>query len=107
MKIYVCYGTWTAGRALHPHPCGEAHQALVEAGYKPDVVFSYGLGILPGAVNALTRGRREVKELTGNYWVPVVVTDDEQVIQGSDKIIEWAQANPAGASAGAARAGAD
>ncbi len=25
-----------------------------------------------------TRGRREVKELTGNQWVPTLVLDDEQ-----------------------------
>ncbi len=31
----------------------------------------------------LTPGRREVKRLTGNYWVPVLVTDDGEVIQGS------------------------
>jgi hypothetical protein len=106
MKIYVCYGTWTAGKALHPHPCGEAHKALGEAGYEPEVVLSYGLGVLPGAINGLTRGRREVKELTGNYWVPALVTDDDEVIQGSQKIIDWARAHPAGESGGAVRTGA-
>jgi hypothetical protein len=95
MKIYVCYGTWTAGKSLHAHPCGEAHKAVVEAGYEPEVVRSYGLGALPAAINGLTSGRREVKDLTGNYWVPVVVTDDGTVVQGSQKIISWAQAHPA------------
>jgi hypothetical protein len=106
MKIYVCYGTWTAGKALHAHPCGEAHRALVESGHKPEVILSYGLGILPGVVNDLTRGRREVKELTGSHWVPVLVTDDDEVIQGSREIIEWARAHPAAEPVGAARAGA-
>jgi hypothetical protein len=105
MKMYVCYGTWTAGKAVHPHPCGEAHKAVVEAGYEPEVVHSYGLGALPAAVNKLTSGRREVKQLTGNYWVPVVVADDGKVIQGSKKIIDWAQANPAHAAQPAAAAG--
>jgi len=41
MKLYVCYGTWTAGKAVHPHPCGEANKALVEAGYQPEIVHSY------------------------------------------------------------------
>jgi Glutathione S-transferase, N-terminal domain len=94
MKIYVCYGTWTAGAPVHRHPCGEAHKALVDGGHRPEVIRSYGLGPLPAAVNGLTRGRREVKELTGNYWVPVLVTDDGTVIQGSKKIIAWARANP-------------
>ena len=44
MKLYVCYGTWTAGKPLHAHPCGEAHQAVVEAGHQPEVIRSYGLG---------------------------------------------------------------
>jgi hypothetical protein len=107
MKLYVCYGTWTAGRPLHRHPCGEAHEALAEAGHRPEVIRSYGLGPWPGLINNLTRGRREVKDLTGNYWVPVLITDDQTVIQGSNKIIAWAQANPAGVEAGAgASAGA-
>jgi hypothetical protein len=96
MKLYVCYGTWTAGRPVHAHPCGGAHHALRDAGYRPDVVRSYGLGLLPGFVNELTRGRREVKQLTGSYWVPALVTDDGTVIHGSQRIAAWAEANPAG-----------
>jgi hypothetical protein len=111
MKLYVCYGTWTAGAQLHKHPCGEAHKALTRVGHSPEVVLCYGLGLLPDALN-FTPGRRRVKELTGNCWVPVLVLDDETVIQGSRKIIDWAGANRAGAStaggeAAAATAGAE
>ena len=42
-----------------------------------------------------TPGRREVKRLTGNYWVPVIVGDDGTVVQGSKRIAEWAQVHPA------------
>jgi hypothetical protein len=35
--------------------------------------------------------------MTGNDWVPVLVLDDETVIQGSKKIIDWAQTNTASA----------
>lgn len=63
------------------------------AGHNPKVIRSYGFGALPGILN-WTPGRREVKRLTGNYWVPVLVTDDETVVQGSDKIVQWAKANP-------------
>ena len=94
MKLYVCYGTWTAGGAVHKHPCGEAHKALVEAGHAPRVIRAYGLGLLPGMINDLTP-RREVKEIAGNYWVPLLVTDDGQAIQGSAEIIAWAQSHPA------------
>ncbi|MGZ3588902.1 MAG: glutathione S-transferase N-terminal domain-containing protein [Candidatus Limnocylindrales bacterium] len=97
MKLYVCYGTWTAGGSIHKHPCGEAHRALVGAGYDPRVIRSYGLGPLPGIVNDFTP-RREVKALTGNYWVPVLVTDDGEVVQGSDRIIAWARTHSAPAT---------
>jgi Glutathione S-transferase, N-terminal domain len=93
MKLYVCYGTFTRAPRPGGHPCGNAHSALKQAGHKPKVIRAYGLGALPGAANA-TRGRREVKELTGNYWVPVLVTDDGAVIQGSKEIIRWAEENP-------------
>ena len=101
MKLYVCYGTWTAGKALHAHPCGEAHAALRRAGYDPEVVRTYGLGALPGIVNDLTP-RREVKRLTGRYWVPALVTDDGEVIEDSVRIIAWARAHPAPATSAAA-----
>jgi hypothetical protein len=47
--------------------------------------------------------RKPVRDLTGQNWVPVLVTDDDQVIQGSKQIVEWAKANPA-AGAEATRA---
>jgi Glutathione S-transferase, N-terminal domain len=53
---------------------------------------TYGLGLLP---DALTPQRRKVRELTGRNWVPVLVTDDGEVIQDSKRIVEWARANPA------------
>ena len=56
------------------------------------------MGPLPGPINDRTP-RREVKELTGNYWVPVLVTDDGEAIQGSGRIIAWAQSHPAVAAA--------
>jgi hypothetical protein len=95
MQLYVCYGTWRAGKPLHAHPCGEAHAALVEAGHDPEIVRSYGLGLAPGFINDRMPGRRAVKEMTGNYWVPVLVEDDGTVIQGSQRIIDWAKAHPA------------
>jgi hypothetical protein len=93
MKLYICYGLFPSPRP-GGHPCKNAHDALREAGHKPDVIKSYGLGILPDFLNR-TSGRREVKRLTGNSWVPVLVTDDDEVIQGSDKIAAWARAHPA------------
>ena len=98
MKLYVCYGTFTVTPRPGGHPCGNAHEALKQAGYEPEVVRSYGLGLLPDFMQ-VTRGRREVKRLTGNYWVPVLVTDDGAVIQGSHRIVDWARTNPASPAA--------
>lgn len=98
MKLYVCYGTFTKTPRPGGHPCGNAHEALREAGHEPEVIKSYGLAILPGLFNQ-TRGRKEVKELTGEYTVPVLVTDDGEVVDDSKKIVAWAKAHPAEAPA--------
>ena len=100
MKLYICYGTFRSPRP-GGHPCGNAYRALREAGHDPELVKSYGLGIFPDALNK-TAGRQEVKRLTGNSWVPVLVTDDGEVVQDSKKIVEWAERNPAQQPAGAA-----
>ena len=39
--------------------------------------------------------RGKVRSLTGQGMVPVLETDDGEVISGSDKIIAWARDNPA------------
>jgi Glutathione S-transferase, N-terminal domain len=95
MKLYVCWGTWTGVtprpfRRAERHPCGVAHEALKDAGYKPQVVRCFGWTELPDVFN-LTPGRRRVKQLTGKNTVPVLVTDDEEVIAGSSEIVAWAR----------------
>jgi glutathione S-transferase len=100
MKLYVCYSALknvrTTGRP-GGHPCGNAHVALKEAGYEPEVVAVGGLGFVP-LLNK-TAGRNEVRELTGSPMVPVLVKDDGEVITESKAIVAWAEANPAGATA--------
>jgi len=98
MKLYVCYGTFTSTPRPGGHPCGNAHVALKEAGHHPEVIKSYGFAPLPAVFNK-TKRRTEVKELTGNFQVPVLVTDDGQVVRESQKIVEWAKAHPAAAAA--------
>ncbi len=93
MKLYVCYGLFKSPRP-GGHPCRNAHEALREAGHQPEVVKSYGLGILPKAFN-MTKGRQEVERLTGNRMVPTLVLEDGTVVDGSEKIVEWAKAHPA------------
>ena len=90
MKLYVCWGTFQVP-LVREHPCRIAYLALKEAGHDPEVVKSYGAAQLPD----LTKGRREVKELSGESWVPLLVTDDGEVIGDSKAIAAWAQAHPA------------
>ena len=94
MKLYVCYGTFKAAPRPGGHPCGNAYHALKEAGYDPEVVKSYGWGVLPDFMNP-TEGRREAKRLTGSTTVPVLVTDDDQIVSDSKNIVAWAEAHPA------------
>jgi hypothetical protein len=101
MKLYVCYGTFPAPWRPGGHPCRNAYNALKAAGYDPDVLRAYGLGLLPRWLNP-TSGRRDVERITGNRWVPTLVLDDGTVVDGSREIEAWAQANPpSGASSSA------
>jgi hypothetical protein len=95
MKLYVCWGTFRSPRP-GGHPCGNAYRALRDAGHDPEVIKSYGLGLFPDALNR-TAGREEVKRLTGDTWVPMLLTDDGEVVKDSKKIVEWARNNPASA----------
>ena len=87
----MCWGTFKTPRP-GGHPCRNAHEALKAAGWDPKVTKVHGLGPLPEALNS---GRKKVRELTGQNWVPVLVTDDGQVIQDSARIAEWAEQHPA------------
>jgi glutathione S-transferase-like protein len=97
MKLYVCWGTFKTPRP-GGHPCSNAYRALRDAGHDPEVIKSYGLAILPDALNR-TAGREEVKRLTGDNWVPMLLTDDGEVVKDSKRIVEWASQNPASAPA--------
>ena len=91
MKLYVCWGTFGSPRP-GGHPCRNAHEALREAGWEPDVERVYGWGVLGDALNPT---RKKLRDLTGQNMVPVLVTADDELIQGSKEIVAWARANPA------------
>jgi hypothetical protein len=91
VKLYVCYGTFGPSEK---HACARAHNALADAGHDPEVVRTYGCF----RTDPVFPGRRKVKRLTGNYKVPTLVLDDgTTIIDGSQNIVAWAKANPAGA----------
>ena len=97
MKLYVCHGTWKPAPRPGGHPCGNAYHALRDAGHDPEVEKVGGWGIFPDFMD--TKGRKKVKEITGDKWVPILVLDDDTVIEGSREIATWAAANPAAAVA--------
>jgi hypothetical protein len=90
MKLYVCWGTFRSPRP-GGHPCRNAHEALKKAGWRPDVEKVYGLGILGDTLNPT---RKKIRDLTGENMVPVLETDDGEVIAGSKQIVQWARDNP-------------
>jgi glutathione S-transferase len=93
VKLYVCWGTFPT---LMPggHACRKAYVALRRAGYEPRVVRTYGTATLPYFPFNLTPGRIKVRRLTGNHEVPLLETDDGQVVQGSQHIADWAERHP-------------
>ena len=91
MKLYICWGTFPSPRP-GGHPCRNAHRALTEAGWDPELEKVYGLGILGDTLNPT---RREVRRISGQNMVPVLVTDDGEVVSGSKEIASWARDNPA------------
>ena len=99
MKLYVCWGTFQTPRPPRGHPCHNAYKAVRDAGYEPEVIKVQGLGVGPKFMHVMTDGRREVERLTGSPAVPVLVTDDDEVIADSQRIVEWAKAHPAPAAA--------
>jgi hypothetical protein len=89
--LYVCWGLFrTPGPG---HPCRNAYDSLTAAGLRPKIVLCYGWGLLPSWLNR-SRGRREVRRLTGRDWVPVLVAADGDVIAGSRAIKSWATRRP-------------
>jgi hypothetical protein len=91
MRLYVCWGTFHSPRP-GGHPCRNANEALKKAGWSPEIEKVYGLGILGDTLNP---SRGKIRELTGQNMVPVLQTDDGEVIEGSDAIAKWARDNPA------------
>ncbi len=98
MKLYVC---WTTMQTPRPggHPCASAYNALTEAGHEFELIKVQGLGIGPRFLNLMTDGRREVERISGQRVVPVLVTDDGEVITESKRIIAWAESHAPAAQA--------
>jgi glutathione S-transferase len=95
MDLYTCPArTHGADAPIIKHPCGVAAQALDRAGHDYTVKVVGGFKNVPFS----RRGKRgEIRELTGQEDVPVLVLDDGATVIGSGAIVEWASAHPAAA----------
>jgi glutaredoxin len=77
------------------HACGRAAKALDDAGYEYELRDLPGYRLMPWTWSDRRNGRDEVKELTGQINLPVLVLDEGNTVVGSGKIVDWAKAHPA------------
>ena len=94
MVLYTCPARKHGANApIVKHPCGVAAEALDRAGQSYEVSVVGGFKKIPLS----RRGRRnEIRALTGQDDVPVLVLDDGTTVQGTAAIVDWA----AGAAGG-------
>ncbi len=90
MKLYTCGQTDHA--ASLGHPCGRAAKALRDAGHSFEIETVEGYRLMPWT----RRGKRdEIRAISGQENVPVLVADDGEVVSGSGTIARWASEHPA------------
>lgn len=89
MRLYTCPARTIGGTVpVITHPCGKAAKALDDAGHTYEVEVVGGFKALP----ITRRGKRdEIRRLTGQEDVPVLVLDDGTAIAGTGKIVAWAK----------------
>jgi glutathione S-transferase len=95
MKLYTCGQKGKAGSLPWPttHPCGGAMKALDDAGHDYELQVVPGYRLLPWT--RAGDARAEVRELSGQDNVPVLLLDDGTTIAGSRRIAGWAREHPA------------
>ena len=84
MKLYVCWGTFQTPAPAARAPCHNAYDGAEEAGHDPEVDQGpRARRSGRGSCHLKTDGRREVERLSGQRVVPVLVTDDGEVVADS------------------------
>ncbi len=94
--LYTC--PW-AKRSAGWHPCGIAAKALDEAGHTYEIRQVSGQLSMPWTWPSRRRDRAEIRTLSGQNGVPVLVTAGGEVVAGSRRIARWAAEHAAGSSA--------
>ncbi|HMD57692.1 MAG TPA: glutathione S-transferase N-terminal domain-containing protein [Solirubrobacteraceae bacterium] len=94
ITLYVCH---IDEGGPPPHACKRAQRALRESGHDFEkVIFAKGIPF-----GLFTRGRRpELKALSGQEKLPVLVLPDGSTVNGSADIIAWARSNATVAAQG-------
>ena len=85
--LYTCHlerkgGAW--------HPCGIAAKALDEIGLDYEIKHVRGYASMPWTWPTRRRDRTEVRALSGQNAVPILVLEDGEVIAGTNRIKRWA-----------------
>jgi hypothetical protein len=95
MVLYVCANGTAFGGLPKPiaHPCGRAAKALDDAGHSYEVKKVKGGTLKLWTWPSRSRDRTEIRELSGQNAVPILVLDDGSVVSGTDTIIDWAKTN--------------
>jgi glutaredoxin len=90
--LYTC-----AQRDKHAavgHPCGRAAKSLDDAGYEYEIRDQPGYRLVPWTWGDRRSGREEVKKLTGQIDLPVLLLDEGKTVVGSGEIVKWAKSHP-------------
>jgi glutathione S-transferase len=95
VKLYTCGQKGRGGSLPGPivHACGRAMKALDEAGHDYELEVVKGYRAMPWTRSG--DARAEIRSLTGQDNVPVLLLDDGTAIAGSGHIVDWAKGNPA------------
>lgn len=95
--LYTCALGKSGGNlpALIAHPCGRAAKALDDAGLSYESKQVRGGTLKLWTLPSRARDRAEVEELSGQRAVPILVLDGGDVVTGSQRIVDWAKAQPA------------
>jgi glutathione S-transferase len=90
--LYTCGQKKRGPGAMHP--CAKAGKALDAAGYGYELKTVGTYRLMPWTWGSRTEERAEVKKLSGQEEVPILVLDDGKVISGSGEIARWAKEHP-------------
>jgi glutathione S-transferase len=93
--LYTCGQKKNGGALPGPlaHPCGRAAKALDDAGHDYELRTVAGYRLLVWTWRTRARDRAEIKRLSGQEMVPILVLDTSEVIAGSTEIARWAREN--------------